>query len=163
MLTCQHWLRERDMGRGNRGSDRRWQKMNRSQWQKDSTETGEAQDGEEYWRTAAEVKWGVGVMVGGEMALSDAGWGASYDLYVTQLKAHFLSVSVCLPFAIVSLRSLSHLQWEGTCLMVSKLKRLSMGAFSVPSLNLSGGDECTPTPSVVTTQLRTVDAIKILI
>ena len=25
MLTCQHWLRERDMGRGNRGSDRRWQ------------------------------------------------------------------------------------------------------------------------------------------
>lgn len=61
-------LRDRDVGRGNGGSDRRRQKMNRAQCQKDVTETGEAQDGEEYLRMAAEVKGGMG----GEMALYDA-------------------------------------------------------------------------------------------
>ena len=161
MLTCQHWLRERDMGRGNRGSDRRWQNEQITMtkgfdWNWRATgRRGILEDG-----SGSKVGGGGD---GGRRDGTDAGWGASHDLYVTQLQAHFLSVSVCLPFTIVSLRSLSHLQREGTRLMVSKLKRLSVGAFSVPSLNLSGGDECTPTPPLVTTQLCTADAIKILI
>lgn len=36
------------------------EKMNRAQCQKDVTESGEAQDGEEYLRMAAEVKGGWG-------------------------------------------------------------------------------------------------------
>lgn len=65
MLTCQRWGCKTmegarhgggGAGGGSGGSDRRRQEMERAQCQKDVTETGESQDGEEYARKAAEVK-----------------------------------------------------------------------------------------------------------
>lgn len=106
MLTCMHWLWEdceiESWEEETEDQIRGGGKKNRAQCQKDVTESGEAQDGEEYLRMAAEVKGGMG----GEIALHDASWRSSYDLYVTHLQA----LPLCLSPSLIHnfLRPVSH-------------------------------------------------------
>lgn len=70
MLTCQS--RERHGTQGSKQRDQGVAEMKRSPWQKDATETGEAEEEEDYWRMVAEVRKGrMGGWVEGEVAMSD--------------------------------------------------------------------------------------------